>query len=105
MGLKLLEQTKTPKWEIHKSGELGKEMTITEKRKRKTYLFVASTIARYEKNRNPIKLLDVLIKINLPPSFMVQVQSILGGRHVFRCGDRDVSGIHVGHNTTIGYRF
>lgn len=40
--------------------------------------------------------------IDLLPSLMVQVESVLGGGSVGRCGQRDVGGVHVSHDAAIG---
>lgn len=53
-------------------------------------VFVATTVPRYEQNRDAIELLDVLREINLLPPLVIQEQSILIRRDICRHGDGDV---------------
>ena len=78
-----------------------RKITWTKVTDKKACLLVTTAISRNKKYRNTINLLKALIKINLLPSFMVQIQPILWGWYVCRWGNRNILRVHVCHDTTI----
>jgi len=74
------------------------------KEERGPCLFVAAAISRNEKNRHTTKLFNMLPIINLFPTFVIQIQSILHRCNTFHRRNRNVGRIHVGHNTSIWNR-
>lgn len=65
-----------------------------------THLLVRATISRNEENRNSGQFHEMKLVIDLLPSFVVEKQRIFVTSAVQGRRERNISGVHVCHNTS-----